>query len=482
MAPEVGEGGTGPARLAGTAGLYFAMEAIGMLATVGGVAAFTRIVPPAIYGQFALVLAASGVAMAVTGEWLQVTALRFTSPGVERSTAVRALLDLLGYSLSLFVVLAAGTAFLFHERANSGLIVLGALFAALSLSFLTVTSLFQANLEARQFAGYRAAYSVLRILLATALALTWERSAAALVGGQALALAVLLPFAIRHVARGLRPQESHGRVQQRGMMLRFGLPLVGWYAASQLLNLSDRFFLQHWRGNTEVGLYAVTYALVMGVVAGTLQPILSAVYPHMVRAWRHGGAQGTQDHFATAVRMFLLLAPGLLGLLWFFGNDLLGILAPESYQTPRLLIGIVAAGVLCWYGGLYIQKALELDLRSRSLLRTLWTAALLNFVANLVLIPLLGMLGASAATLFGYGAYLLLTLRAAGRSMRVPIPPRLLTSALLAFGALAAAGLLADASLATASNWLHLLAGGPFVTATYVLVLVARGEHRLAAK
>jgi O-antigen/teichoic acid export membrane protein len=474
-----GEAGSTP--LTKTTFRYFTTEAINALATIAGVAAFTRLVPPAVYGEYAVILAASGVAMAIAGEWLQATALRFAGPQPTRPQAVRALLDLLLISLTVLTVVGLAGLWFLRADSRAAAFLAGAVFVALNLAFLTLTSLFQANLESGRFAAFRAAFAVLRILLAITLVWFWQRSAVALVSGQALALAVLLPFVCYPILRGLGRAKADPRRQRRLAMLAFGGPLIGWYAASQLLNLSDRLFLQAWRGSEEVGLYAVSYALVMGAVATVLQPILSAAYPLMVRSWHHGGATAAQSQFDLVIRLFLLLAPGLWGLLWFFGNDFLAILAPSSYQTPRALLGCIGAGILCWYGGLYVQKALELELRSGSLLRILWFAAIVNLAANLLLIPRFGYIGAGVATLLGYGSYLLMTLQSARGSMRLAPPPRLLASVGAAFGILAGAGALVGAAFDPTSHLTRLLIGAPFVVALYAAVIIGRGEHRPVA-
>jgi O-antigen/teichoic acid export membrane protein len=477
--PELGRGSGPSTPFRETTLRYFATEAINAMATVGGVAAFTRLVPPAVYGEYAVILAACGVAIAVAGEWLQATALRFAGSRPTRPDAVWALLDLLLISLAILAVVGVlALAFLPTPR-RASLILVGILYASVSLTFLTLTSVFQANLESGRFAAYRSGFAVLRILLAIALAILWQRTATALVGGQAIALAMLLPFVVWHLLRGLSRAQPEARRRQRSAMFAFGGPLIGWYAASQLLNLSDRFFLQAWRGSTEVGLYAVSYALVMGAIATTLQPILSAVYPLMVRSWHQGGTAAAQLQFDLVIRLFLVLAPGLWGFLWFFGTDFLSILAPSAYQTPRVLLGCIAAGILCWYGGLFVQKALELELRSRSLLRILWIAAFVNLAANLALIPRWGLLGAGAATLLGYGSYLSLTLRAVQETIHVAPPRRLAVSIGLAFVALVVAGVLLGELLSDSSHGLRLFLGAPLAAGAYAAVILARGEHRL---
>src|SRR5438045_3320287 len=90
---------------------YFSTEVVNALATVAGVAVFTRLVDPAGYGEYALAIAASGIVMAIVGEWLQASALRLV-PGLRespRSAAIVAARSLaFAAALTICVVTAVG--------------------------------------------------------------------------------------------------------------------------------------------------------------------------------------------------------------------------------------------------------------------------------------------------------------------------------------------------------------------------------------
>jgi O-antigen/teichoic acid export membrane protein len=466
-----------PPRLLHYLSRYFSTEAINSVATIAGVAVFTRLVDPAGYGEYALIVAGSGIVSAVAGEWLQASTLRLV-PGPAspaREARVRTARRL-ATQVALAVFALTIACWLAWPNARVGrMVLLGGTYAALNLLFLTLTVLFQATLRAGSFTAFRSAFAFLRIACAVAIAMLVSRSGLALVAGFVLSLAVLIPLAFIQLRDGSSVADDAAAGATTTEFLGFGLPLVAWYAASQILNLSDRFFLEGARGTEEVGIYSVTYSLAMGVVGGILQPLLATMHPLIVHAWHEHGEAAARARLGSALRAVVLVGPLLALGLGLFGRSLLRILAPERYGTSGMLAAILGAGIVCWYSGLFLQKELELRLDSRGLVRNLWIAALVNIAANIFLIPMIGMLGAALATLGGYATYVILTIVAAGRGIPA-IGIRTIAWVAAATVAAAGAAMGLERLPALQTSLLELLVAGPCVVFVYIAMLAIGGE------
>ena len=412
---------------------YFSTEVINAITTVGGVAIFTRLVEPAGYGQYALTIAASGIVMAIAGEWLQASALRLV-PGLEGSQRSAAIVAARSLAIITALTIAIGTAIaaiVAPDRQLALLVLAGGLYASMSVVFLPVTVLFQATLRPGWYAQLRSSFSILRVACAVLLVIVFGRTPAALMSGSVAALVILLPLGIFRLHGTIGETVASELADARRSFLGFGLPLIGWYAASQTLNLSDRFFLQASRGSFDVGLYSVTYSLAMGVVGGIMQPLLSTAAPLIVHAWQVEGEAAARRRLRSALRALVLVGPLVVTGLGMFGPSLLRVLAPARYETSGLLAAVLGAGILLWFVGLFLQKELELRLDSRRLLLNLVCAASVDLVANSLLIPRYGLMGAAVATVIGYGSYVSLTIIAGWR--RLPaIPARTIGAALTA--------------------------------------------------
>ena len=459
---------------------YLSTEFINACATIGGVALFSHLVAPAIYGAYAVAVAAGGVGAAVAGEWLQASTLRYLSAQrrrAHRGVFTGAFLELTATSAAVLVLPAAIALVLLHDHQARVLALVTLAYAALTLSFLELTTIFQANLDPRRFAWYRSAFAVGRVVAGALLVLAVGASPVALLGGAVVTLAVLVPLAFAHVLRvGRRHAAGVRRRVARRAILAYGLPLVLWYAASQTLNLSDRFFLQGAWGSHDVGIYAVAYALATGTTTTVLQPILSAVTPILVRTWAKEGPTAASGQLSGALAILIVIAPLLVLGLFAFGRDVLAILAPRSYQSPSALIGVLGIAIAAWNAGLYVQKALELDLRSPALVRALALAAIVDVVLNIVLIPRFGMVGAAIATVFGYSVYLALVIHRARKILRLTIRMRTVVTVVTASGMFAGVVALVDLYFGAVPSIPRVLVGAPLAAFAYGAVVLGRRE------
>jgi len=284
-----------------------------------------------------------------------------------------------------------------------------------------------------------------------------------------------LPGALRLNWPQTRPDAQQARCACRNI-LRYGLPLFGWFSANQILNLSDRFFLQGFRGATEVGLYGATYSFVVGFLVVCYQPLLTAAFPLIVKSWQQGEKEKADRNIRLIFRYLLTITPFLIGWLFLMGKEVLSILLDESYLTSASLIGILGVGLSLWHCGLYWQKVLELHRRTGRLFRLLATAAAGNVLANIVLIPLLGKEGAALGTVLGYGIYAFTIYRAANQEMKLPWPSHLLVSLTLAVLGMFATGwgILRLIQLEPV-GW-RLLLGSTSCLGVYTAILYFRGD------
>jgi O-antigen/teichoic acid export membrane protein len=286
----------------------------------------------------------------------------------------------------------------------------------------------------------------------------------------------LLPIAIYRLRNSTDVVADASEIRRaKSAYLNFGLPLIGWYAASQTLNLSDRFFLQAWRGSYDVGLYAVTYSLAMGVTAGVMQPLLSTAAPLIVHAWHEHGELEARRRLRSALRAVVILGPVIVAALGIFGPSLLRVLAPARYATSGRLAAVLGAGILLWFIGLFLQKELELRLDSRRLLLNLVFAAIVNVCANLLLIHRFGLMGAAVATVLGYAVYVGLTLVAGWRGLSI-VPGRTIAAATAATVTFVLVGTLGSQIDGLQSAPAQVLVVGPSALLACLACLVMTGE------
>lgn len=183
--------------------------------------------------------------------------------------------------------------------------------------------------------------------------------------------------------------------------LRFGIPLVPAELSNQISSIGDRYVIQFFLGPEAVGLYAVAYGLT-NHLKGLLTVMMFAVTPMYLDIWEKQGREKTEEFLSMVLDYYLMIAiPGII-LFCFFGGDIMVLMASTKYAEakvllPYLVIPLVLHGAISIYtAGLFIHKNTKL------ILYFTLSSGLLNLILNIIMVPLMGLIGAAVATLISY--------------------------------------------------------------------------------
>ena len=219
-----------------------------------------------------------------------------------------------------------------------------------------------------------------------------------------------------------------------------GLPLVPHSLAIFLLLAVDRVAIAATLGLGATGRYQVAYA-VGGVGVSLVTAVNQAWIPLLLgadpeRRWRILAST------ANAVHRFCAAAAGALALIVPLG---LIVAAPPSYDRTELVpvAAIVAFSILPYATASTFFNIMFVGGRTRVMAIAAPLAALFNLGLNFVLLPVVGLVGASVATVAAYGVLAGIVAHA---SRRFVVIPGVLMSSLTAW-ALAAPVVLAGALL-----------------------------------
>lgn len=181
-------------------------------------------------------------------------------------------------------------------------------------------------------------------------------------------------------------------IEKCKQMLRFSLPLVPSSLAKFFFIYVDRICIATLLGLEALGVYGVSYrfALIAGLFLAGVQVALTPLIYHHYKEPRTPDEIGIVFRYFVAAVLPLLLALGL------FSQDLLSFLAPGFHDAAPLIawlgIGILLSNMYIFAPGLSIAG------KTRVIMMINILAAVLNGALNLLLIPLLGLLGAVLAT------------------------------------------------------------------------------------
>lgn len=242
--------------------------------------------------------------------------------------------------------------------------------------------------------------------LAIPLLVFYERTALIVLAASALVEVSLVGVRLLDLGRrGIirRPRLQPGVL---GAAVTYGLPLAVASVARFLLDYGDRFVVERVLGLDAVGTYAVAYDVATRLAEALLGPVQLAAVPILLRSWVEKGAEATARLASRLVTYMAALALPVALLYWALNADLIELLASDRYRnssvlTPYLLPGLVLGGM-----NFIAVVGLTIERRTKAVALNVCIAALLNVAANLVLVPLFGLVGAALATTLAYAALL----------------------------------------------------------------------------
>ena len=232
--------------------------------------------------------------------------------------------------------------------------------------------------------------------------------------GYALAAAVLAfivtPLLLTRVERRVR----WGLVRP---MLLFGVPLIASGLAGRFLNIGDRFLVIHYLGPEANAVYE--WAARFGGVVNTFL-VQSLTLAFTVLGLKALGTSGDPALHRRTFRHFSALAGWMVLGLGLFVSDVSRLLTDDPQYIEADGLVVLIAGGFGFYGLYYVLvNVLYAAGRTQAVALAMGTAAVLNLVLNVLLIPRWGLAGAASATLVAYAGLAIGTAWLAQSSNRV---------------------------------------------------------------
>jgi O-antigen/teichoic acid export membrane protein len=188
-----------------------------------------------------------------------------------------------------------------------------------------------------------------------------------------------------------------------------------------------------------VGVYALGYTGGMVVLAFVVQPFVLA---WAATSWEIAKEDDAERQYARVLTAFTVVAAFVGLAISALATDVLRLLVGPAFADSRLVVPFSAFAYVLY--GVYSVVAVGLNIRSQ----TRWVslamgiAAALSIGLNLLLIPLVGMLGAALATLVAYAVLAVTTAAFGQRYYPVPWDVTRVAGTMVAGMILAAAALL----------------------------------------
>jgi O-antigen/teichoic acid export membrane protein len=403
--------------------MYLLARGLPGLINLAAIMVYTRLLAPAEYGRYALVIAGVGLANKLLFEWLRLALLRFRPAYEDREQAFQASI-LAGFAALVLASAVAGGIVLVASGPGARQLL------AVGLALLWVQALFELELEQARSRLQPRRYglmSLARAGLSLAIAVVLVRHGLGALGpllGLIIAMLIALARPLARTLRALDPRALDAALLRR--LGRYGAPLAATAALGFVIASSDRFMLGWLMSEAAVGRYAAGYDLTSFAIGLVTMVVNLAAYPLIIQAHESGGAAAAGEPIA--LNLAALLAVGLPATLLFvlFADNLAAVVLDPAFAPAAAAImpAIALAALIGALKAYYFDLVYQLGQRTIIQLWVVLIAAAVNILLNLWWIPLLGLAGAAYASLAGYLLALVLSWLWGRRILTLPAPSR----------------------------------------------------------
>jgi O-antigen/teichoic acid export membrane protein len=283
-----------------------------------------------------------------------------------------------------------------------------------NMNYGQMTAVFRVEERALGFAIASIANVVITIGSTVALVVGAHEGALGAIIGNFLGTFVMYVVLVAYRRNQLGWQFDRGLLRA---MNRFGLPLVPAALALWAINFIDRLFINHFKGQAEVGVYSLAVRISSVIIF--LMSAFQLAWPAFAYSIRD---EGVAKRAYSYVLTYLLLLTCWISLgLGVLAPWIVDLLAPDgSFARSADAVPLLCFATAAYSG--YAVLAIGIGRARQTQFNWVVTgaAALVNVSLNVILIPRYGMMGAAVAT---FVAFVVLFLGMWLRSRRVyPVP------------------------------------------------------------
>jgi O-antigen/teichoic acid export membrane protein len=367
----------------------------------------TRLFSPQDYGNYSLVMATVMVLVTLLG-WLPMSIVRFY-PAYERDEKLGifygnvvklTLISLVLVSVIFFIILLAIKAHLsekLYVLMNIGIGVF-VVTSILNVCLHVMRSQRQVNL----YSGFTVWKSIAALGLGLLLIVLFKLNVEGLFWGVILSIVIALPLLWKKTMGNVSNVHAKIDFSLAKNMASYSFPLVVGNLAGWVLNLSDRYILEFFRGSQEVGIYSASYNISDRSIMFIISFFVLASGPLSMHIWEKDGEAKSKEFITKLTRYYLIVCIPAVAGLSVLAKPVMTILTGQQYLEGYKIIPFVAMGFLFFGIQLRFETGFLFYKKTNYITLAAVAAGLLNVFLNLIFIPEYGYIAAGITTSISY--------------------------------------------------------------------------------
>ncbi|MBA6396522.1 oligosaccharide flippase family protein [Colwellia sp. BRX10-4] len=366
---------------------------------------FTRMLSPEEYGQLSITLSIVSLFCSIGYQWIALSIVRFnssqeTSPNLVTATAT--LLFVLSSSLIFITSYLWNKFVITTPYSNLEFLLLNIMCISLG-AFTLVVQVLNSNGQAKKFALLNSIKSVMVFIISVSIFNYFGFSVLWVVLSNIVVIAcLLLLYSPSFINLNLLSKSKHSDLFRA--FVNYGFPLAISTLAILVIDLSDRFMIVYWYGNSELAAYTAAYDLIQQSV-GSLFSILSLTFlPVIIKSYDSSDNSTYRKYLNKYYEFVLCLAFCVIALFCgmneVIANIIFGVELREgaSNLTPIVAVAILIGSIKTHF----IDIPMKTNRKTKILLNISIFMAITNLACNYILIPEIGAYGGAVATLIAF--------------------------------------------------------------------------------
>lgn len=371
---------------------------------------FSRILRPSEYGYYMLVLTVTGIAGAVLFKWIEESGLRYfvnldrKQKNLFLSTHLMFII-MVGLAVVASVLVMGDLLADFVDVNFLGLLKIGVWLIVVKSLFDFFMAISRASFKKIKYSLYSVCLALGKLLMAVLVLYYTDLRVNGLIASLIVLYSVLVVLETRnHLGHRLLKPRFSLRLLKGSW--KFGFPLTGVLILGLLLAAVDQFFIVHFLGARELGVYSLGYKISEMGIQNVYMVLMLPAYPVIVKKFEREGSFSAGRSIKGYMEWYLLLLAPLVFGLWGISKEFCELFLGSQYFATHTVVGLIASGIFLLGLSQYVLRAFLLLEKTKEIFYFLSVSLVANVLLNIILIPAYGIIGAALATFISYLVYI----------------------------------------------------------------------------